>query len=417
MHCLTCPIPGSGPICRVAVMDFSTPPRVEPLLPLLRLFVEKHIYPLEARARQCFKEVVPELQGLREEVKRRGWWAPQLPTDLGGMGLTLTEFAHVAEALGHSLIAHYAFNCQAPDAGNMEILHGFGTEVQKERWLKPLAAGEMRSCFSMTEPNYPGSNPIWMGTTAVRDGDDYVINGHKWFTSAADGAAYAIVMAVTNPQGEPHLRASQIVVPMDTPGVTLVRNISLIGHAGSDWDSHAEVRYENCRVPVTNLLGPEGEGFKLAQARLGPGRIHHCMRFIGICERAFDMLCKRAAQRELSPGDPLATRQVVQHWIADARAQIHAARLMVLHCAWKIDTRGARSAREEVSLIKFFVANVMDEVIDKAIQAHGALGLTDDCVLGDMFRASRAGRIYDGADEVHKSVVAKLILRQYGLGK
>jgi acyl-CoA dehydrogenase len=398
-------------------MDFGIPPRVEPLLPLLRLFVQKHVFPLEAPARRSFKEVVPELQSLREEVKRRGWWAPQLPTELGGMGLTVVEFAHVAEALGHSLLGHYVFNCQAPDAANMEILHGYGTAEQKERWLAPLAAGVIRSCYAMTEPDYPGSNPVWMGTTAVREGDEYVLSGRKWFTTAADGAAFAVVMAVTHPDGEPHRRASQVIVPMDTPGVKVIRNIALMGHVGSDWDSHAEIAFENCRVPLTNLLGPEGEGFKLAQARLGPGRVHHCMRFIGVCERAFDLLCRRAAQRELAPGDPLGTRQVVQHWIADARAAIHAARLAVLHCAWKIDTLGPRSAREEVSLIKFFVANVMDEVIDKAIQAHGALGLTDDCVLADLFRASRAGRIYDGADEVHRSVVAKLILRQYGLGR
>lgn len=398
-------------------MDFLVPPRVEPLLPLIRLFLEKHVMPLEPAARRSFVDVLPELRRLREEVKQRGWWAPQFAQEFGGMGLSLLEFAFVAEELGRSPLGHYVFNCQAPDAGNMEVLHAAGSEEQWERWLKPLAAGAVRSCFAMTEPDYPGSNPVWMGTRAVRDGDDYVLNGRKWFTSGADGAAFAIVMAVTNPDAEPHKRASQIIVPTDAPGYRLVRNIPLMGHAGSDWDSHSEVVFEDCRVPQSHRLGPEGEGFLLAQVRLGPGRIHHCMRFIGVCERAFSLMCRRAASRELAPGEPLGAKQAVQHWIAEARARIRAARLLVLHAAWKIDATGAKSAREEISLIKFFVADVMEEVIDKAIQTHGALGLTDDCVLGELYRASRAARIYDGADEVHKSVVAKLILRQQGMGR
>jgi alkylation response protein AidB-like acyl-CoA dehydrogenase len=325
------------------------------------------------------------------------------------------EHALVSEELGRSPLGHYVFNCQAPDAGNMEVLQEFGTLAQKEQWLRPLVRGECRSCFAMTEPEFPGSNPVWMATKAVKDGNDYVINGHKWFTSAADGARFAIVMAVTDPDADPHRRASQIIVPTDTPGFRRVRNIPCMGHDGDDWASHSELLFENCRVPRANLLGEEGTGFAIAQARLGPGRIHHCMRWIGVCERAFDLMCRRAAGRELAPGDRLGSRQTVQNWVAESRAAIDAARLLVLHAAWKIDQLGAKEAREEISLIKFSVANVMLEVIDRAIQVHGALGISDDTVLSWFYRNERAARIYDGPDEVHKTVVAKRILKRYGV--
>ena len=255
-----------------------------------------------------------------------------------------------------------------------------------------------------------------MGTIAVKDGDDYLINGHKWFTSSADGAAFAIVMAITNPEAEsPYQRASQIIVPTNTPGFTLVRNIPVMGEAGEGYFTHGEIIYENCRVPQSNLLGKEGAGFAIAQDRLGPGRIHHCMRWIGICERAFDMMCQYAASRELAPGRPLASRQTVQNWIAESRAEINAARLMVLDTAQKIDHSGAFAARVEISVIKFFVANVLQNVLDRAIQVHGALGLTDDTPLASWFRHERAARIYDGPDEVHKSRVAREIMKNYGL--
>ena len=396
-------------------MDFSISNKMGELLRTIRQFVEREIHPLETRAEKSFLAVLPELQRKRAQVKELGLWAPQIAKEYGGMGLSFMEHALVSEELGRSPLGHFVFNCQAPDSGNMEILIEFGTEQQKERWLRPLARGEIRSCFSMAEPEYPGSNPVWMGTTAIKDGVEYVINGHKWFTSAADGAKFAIVMAVTDPDAGPHGRASQFIVPTDTPGFRLVRNISCMGHAGEDWASHAEIVYENCRVPRANLLGPEGAGFAIAQARLGPGRIHHCMRFIGICERAFDLMCTRAAQRELAPGDKLGSRQSVQNWIADSRAEINAARLMVLEAAWTIDTRGTKEAREEISLIKFYVANVMMNVIDRAIQVHGALGISDDILLSGFYRSGRGARIYDGADEVHKTVVAKRILKRYGL--
>ena len=254
-----------------------------------------------------------------------------------------------------------------------------------------------------------------MGTTAKRDGGAWVIRGHKWFSSAADGAAFAVCMAVTNPDAEdPYRRASMIIVPTDTPGFERIGNISVMGHRGSDWASHAEVMYHGARVPLENLLGPEGGGFVLAQHRLGPGRIHHCMRWIGICERAFDILCGHAATRELAPGDLLGSRQMVQQWVAESRAEIHAARLMVLHAAWKIEREGAPAAREEISLIKFTVARTLQRVLDRAIQALGGLGMTDETPLAYWYAHERAGRIYDGADEVHISSVAKRILKRYG---
>jgi alkylation response protein AidB-like acyl-CoA dehydrogenase len=266
----------------------------------------------------------------------------------------------------------------------------------------------------MTEPEHPGSNPTWMSTNATKDGDDYVINGHKWFTSSAEGASFAIVMAITNPDASNrYKRASQIIVPIPTPGFQLVRNINVMGDEGSDYASHAEVRYENCRVPQSNLLGEEGEGFTIAQERLGPGRIHHCMRWIGICERAFDLMCSYAARRELSPGVVLGSRQNVQEWIAESRAEINAARLLVLQTARAIDVNGAASVRADISLIKFFVAGILQKVLDRAIQVHGALGLTDATLLSYWYRHERAARIYDGPDEVHKMVVARAELKRY----
>lgn len=397
-------------------MNFEPSDKIKTLVGMIREFMKKEVYPLEARfATQGFRELLPTLAGKREKVKQMGLWAPQIPAEHGGAGLTLIEHACVSEELGRSPIGHYLFNCQAPDAGNMEILMQYGTDEQKETYLRPLIRGEIRSCFSMTEPELPGSNPTWMETKAEKLDGDYVINGQKWFTTAADGAAFAIVMAVTNPDAEPHLRASQIIVPTNTPGFNLVRNISVMGHKGEDYASHAEVLYQNCRVPQKNLLGPEGGGFVIAQERLGPGRIHHCMRWIGICERSFELMCERAAKRPMAPGKMLGSKQIVQEWIAECRAEINAARLMTLQAAWKIETHGLYEAREEISLIKFFVAQVMMKVIDRAIQVHGALGVTDDTPLAFFYRNERAARIYDGADEVHKVVVARRILRKYGL--
>jgi acyl-CoA dehydrogenase len=397
-------------------MDFSIAEHIEAVLGTIRELMERDVYPLErALLSRPFSELLPELQGIRQKVKSLGLWAPQMPRSLGGVGLNCMEYALVGEELGKSPLGHYVVNGQAPDAGNMEILREFGTDAQQERWLYPLVRGEVRSCFAMTEPDHAGSNPVWMSTTAARDGDHYVLNGRKWFASAADGSTFAIVMAVTDSHAEVYRRASLIVVPTTTAGFHRVRNISCMGHAGDDWASHAELVFDQCRVPRENLLGDEGAGFAVAQARLGPGRIQHTMRWIGTCRRALDMMCNRAATRQLAPGDPLGSRQTVQNWIAESRAAIDAARLLVLHAAWTIDTQGIAAAREAISLIKFHVAGVMQDVVDRAIQTHGALGISDDTVLSWFYRQERAARIYDGPDEVHKVVVAKRLLRQHGM--
>ena len=396
-------------------MDFSESDRVRDVRRIAREFMKKEIYPLEAKFRHDgFAAVLPDLREARAKAKETGLWAAHLPEEWGGAGFSLTEFAHLSEELGRSPLGHYAFNVQAPDVGNMELLLSHGTAEQKDRWLRPLVRGDIRSCFTMTEPEFAGSNPVWMGTTAVKEGDRYVIRGHKWFSSSADGAAFAVCMAITNPEAEPHGRASLIIVPTDTPGFELVGNISVMGHRGADHQSHGEVRYHGARVPLSNLLGEQGSGFQLAQARLGAGRVHHCMRWIGICERAFDILCHHVVTRELAPGDLLGSRQLVQQWVAESRAEINGARLMVLHAAWMIEQKGTSEAREEISIIKFTVARTVQRVLDRAIQALGARGLTDDTPLAFWWAHERAGRIYDGPDEVHITSVAKRILRRYG---
>jgi alkylation response protein AidB-like acyl-CoA dehydrogenase len=398
-------------------VDFELTEREQILCKMVRAFMEREVIPLERRMqRETFRDLVPALSQKREKVKQMELFAPHMPKEVGGGGLSLVEIAHVSEELGRSPLGHYVFNCQAPDVGNMEILMAHGTEAQKELFLLPLVRGEIRSCFTMTEPEHAGSNPVWMSTTAKKDGDTWEIRGHKWFATGADGAAFAICMAVTNPDADsPYARASMIIVPTDAQGYELVGNVSVMGHVGSDYASHGEVMYHGCRVPLSNLLGGEGMGFVIAQDRLGPGRIHHCMRWIGICERAFELMCRQAATRELSPGKALGTRQIVQEWIARSRAEINGARLMVLQAAWKIDREGTCAAREEISLIKFHVAKVMQDVLDRAIQTHGALGLTDDTPLAYWWAHERASRIYDGPDEVHTSLVARRILRGYGL--
>lgn len=360
--------------------------------------------------------MLPVLEQKRQMVKAAGLWGLHLSEADGGYGLTLTEFGQISEQLAHApFFGHYVFGCQAPDIGNTELLHRFASDELKERYLKPLMAGEIRSCFSMTEPDYAGSNPTRMATTAVREGNEYVINGRKWFTSSADGAAFAVAMVVTNPDAPMHQRASMIVVPTDTPGFKIERNIPVFGEAGSDWFSHAEVTYTNCRVPVSNVIAGEGMGFRLAQERLGPGRIHHCMRWIGNAERALDLMCRRAATREIEDDVMLGEKQFIQDFIAESRAEIDACRLYVLNTAYMIDTVGVANVRDAVSGIKFYVANAFLRVLDRAIQVHGALGVTDDTILSAMYRHERGARIWDGADEVHKQNLAASILKKYGL--
>ncbi len=395
---------------------FATP-RLAAILPIVQKFVAEELVPLEKdHLTRPFKKTEIILQEKREKVKALGLWNLHLPQEEGGQGLTLCEFGQISEALSHApYYGQYTFNCQPPDIGNTELISRFASAAIKEKFLHPLLEGKIRSCFSMTEPEFAGSNPTRLATTAVRDGDEYVINGHKWFTSSADGAAFAVVMAVTNPSAAPHERASMIIVPTDTPGFELVRNIPIFGETGEGWASHAEINYKNCRVPVTNIIGEEGMGFRLAQERLGPGRIHHCMRWIGIAEKAFDLLCKRASTREMEEGVMLGEKQFIQGFIADSRMEIDASRLLVLRTAYNIDQQGAKAVREQISGIKFFVANMVLKVLDRAIQVHGGMGLTDETMLANLYQHERGARIWDGADEVHKQNMALSILKKYGL--
>ena len=398
-------------------MNFDVSEEMQTLLQMVRSFMDAEVIPLEGEMLHGEQPTLDTaVAAAQDKVRQMGVWAANHPVELGGLGLSMVEHGLLSEALGRSPLGHLIFGVQAPDAGNVEILHRHATDAQRERYLRPLVEGKIRSCFSMTEPELPGSNPVMMGTTAVRDGSDFVINGQKWFTSSADGADFAIVMAVTDPEAPPYQRASMILVPTDTPGFNLVRNISVMGHVGSGHASHAEIIYQSCRVPHSNLLGSEGDGFRIAQERLGPGRIHHCMRWLGIASRAFDVMCERANYRMITPdGERLADQQVIQQWAAELDAEIRGARLQTLHAAWMIDRHGAKAARDEISAIKFSVANTMLHAVDTAIQVHGALGVTDDTILSYWYRHERAARIYDGADEVHKTTLGRRILGRYAM--
>lgn len=392
-------------------MDFSIADKTQALLDKAQRFVDETLIPLEPEViGRSWKEIEPLLGEQRQKAKEQGLWAPNLPEEVGGLGLPLVDLGLMSEVMGQTPLGHYVFGAQAPDAGNAELLLEYGTEEQREKYLKPLAAGEIRSCFAMTDRNTAGSNPTLLQGSAVRDGDDYVINAHKWFTSSFDGAAFTIAMVVTNPDAHKYLRASMIIVPTDHPDLEFVRNVPVMGHAGDGYFSHAEIKFHNVRVPVSNRLGPEGQGFVLAQQRLGPGRIHHCMRWLGICKRAQKLLVKQALSREVADGQKLADQQTIQNWIAESAAEIEAARSMVLKAAWTGDTHGFKAARIEIAMIKYFVAGVLQRVVDRALQAHGALGMTDDTVLAFYYREERAARIYDGPDEVHKRSVARQIL-------
>ncbi|MEX2236897.1 MAG: acyl-CoA dehydrogenase family protein [Dehalococcoidia bacterium] len=395
------------------MVDFTLSSDVKALRERTTRFMEEHVYPNEHAFEEGKngqrEELMKDLQGRTKEM---GMWAPHLPKEAGGMGIGFLNYAYMNEILGRSPLAPRAFGSQAPDSGNAEILHQFGTKEQQENWMRPLVQGEIRSCFSMTEPEVSGADPSGLQTRAVRDGDDFVINGHKWFSSGAIGASFAIVMCVTDPDAEPHRRMSQIIVPTDTPGFNIIRNVAVMGETDG---AHCEIRYEDCRVPITNLLGEEGDGFRIAQKRLGPGRIHHCMRWLGQAQRAFELMCEYSLTRHAF-GGPLAEKQTIQNWIADSAAEIQAARLLTQHAAYKIDQ--GDEARVEISIIKFFGAKVLHDVIDRAIQTHGARGVSGDTPLEGMYRNARGARIYDGPDEVHRMVVARRILSSFkkGLG-
>jgi acyl-CoA dehydrogenase len=397
----------------MAVANTLSAGEIEELKAAYRAFMEAHVYPNEAALAREDDGAVRLVSDLRARARSEGLWAPHLPPDAGGTGRGFLAYAHLNEEIGRCVWGQLVFNCQAPDAGNGEILHLFGTDEQKERWLRPLVAGETRSFFSMTEPEVSGADPTGLRTTAVRDGDAWVIDGHKWFSSGAEGAAFGIVMAVTEPGAERHRRMSQIVVPADAPGIEIMP-VPVLGHPGRGWTTHCEVRYTGVRVPAENLLGEEGDGFRIAQKRLGPGRIHHVMRWLGQMQRAFELMCSYALEREAF-GGPLAEKQTVQNWIADSAADIQACRLLTLDAAHKIDL--GDEARVEISLVKFYAARVLNEVIDRAIQVHGGLGLTDRTPLAAMWAQARGGRIYDGPDEVHRMVVSRRILKEFAAGR
>jgi acyl-CoA dehydrogenase len=396
--------------------DFSTEPEFEEQLEWMRAFVREEIWPIEPVVADLDQAALDRIYApLQEEVKRRGLWAAHLPPDLGGQGFGQVKLGLMHEILGSSPFAPNAFGNQAPDSGNSEILAMAGTDEQKERWLHPLLAGDLKSAFSMTEPETAGSDPTQLQTRAERDGDGWVINGHKWFSSNASIADFLIVMAVSDPEARPHQRASMFIVPVDTPGVRIVRDVATMEHPAESFGklgNHAEIRYEDVRVGPEALLGEAGAGFLIAQHRLGPGRIHHCMRWLGVSRRAFDMLCERATYR-YAQGGVLAEKGTVQGWIADSAAQMQAARLMTLHAAWVMDTQGPSAARQDISLIKFYGAGVLHDVVDRALQIHGALGYSTDMPIEAMYRYARAARFYDGPDEVHRQSVARQILRGY----
>jgi acyl-CoA dehydrogenase len=374
-----------------------------------RAFMEKHVYPSENALDREDDAAVALRSELQALARSSGLWAPHVPPEAGGTGEGFLYYACLNEEIGRSHWAQLVFGCQAPDAGNAEILHLFGSDEQKERFLAPLVAGEVRSFFSMTEPDVAGSDPTTLRARAVRDGDEWVIDGRKWFSSGADGAGFGIVFAITDPDAEPHRRGTMILVPADAEGVVITPSV-VMGHEGTGWNTHCEVSYSSVRVPVENTLGGVGDAFLLAQKRLGPGRIHHVMRWLGQMQRAFELMCRRALEREAF-GGPLADKQTVQNWIADSAAQIQACRLLTVDAAAKIDA--GQDARVDISLLKFTAAQALVDVIDRAIQVHGALGLTDGTPLAGMAVRARAGRIYDGPDEVHRMVVARRILRTF----
>ena len=400
-------------------MDFELSPVAQELRERLLAFMDERVYPAEQVARdQMAASGDPHhhpavLEELKREARERGLWNLFLPhrtewTD----GLSNTDYAPLAEITGRSPLAPEAINCSAPDTGNMEILTMFGTDEQKERWLQPLLEGEIRSCFAMTEPEVASSDATNIRCRIERQGDEYVINGHKWWTSGAASSRckVAILMGKTDPEAPTYLQQSMVLVPMDAPGVEVVRNLTVFGY--TDREGHCEVRFDDVRVPVSNLLGEEGGGFAIAQARLGPGRIHHCMRCLGAAERALELMCRRVRERTAF-GKPIADQGVVQQWIADSRIEIDQARLLTLQAAWLMDTVGNKGARTEISAIKVAAPSTALRVIDRAIQAHGGMGVSGDVPLAAMYAGIRTLRIADGPDEVHRQVIARRELRKY----
>ncbi len=398
--------------------DFSTEPEFQEKLDWMRTFVDTEIIPLELISGHLDQ---PQLDALlvpfKQKIKDANLWAAHLGPEDGGQGMGQLHLALMHEVLGRSLLAPEVFGNQAPDSGNAELIAAGADEAQRERWLKPLMAGEMRSCFAMTEPHQAGSDPTGIRTRCEQDGDEWVLNGHKWFSSNAGVADFLVVMAVTDPQAPPHKRAAMIIVPRGTPGLHILRDVGTMAHeAPPDGQlmtrigGHAEVRFENCRVPLDHMVGRPGDGFILAQKRLGGGRIHHGMRMIGQCLRAFDMMKERAVSREVR-GHPLGDLQMTQDAIAESWTEIEAARLLTLKAAWHIDREGGKDARVRIAMVKYWVPRTLFNVIDRTIQLHGALGYSTDMPLEEMYRQARGLRIADGADELHKQTIARQALR------
>jgi acyl-CoA dehydrogenase len=398
-------------------MDFAETPRVRELSERVWRFMDERIRPAEEEYWRGFsaetipQRISPVMEELKVEARRRGLWNLFLPDKRFGPGLTNLEYGALAEIMGWSAIASEAMNCSAPDTGNMEVLAQFGTPEQQDAWLTPLLAGEIRSCIGMTEPEVASSDPTQLATRIARDGDDYVINGHKWFTSGAahPQAKVILLIGMTDPDAERHARHTMVLVPIDAPGVTIVRQLKVFGF--DDPGSHCEILLENVRVPQSNRIGDEGTAFMIAQARLGPGRLHHCMRLIGAAERALSLMCERAKSRTAF-GKRLAEQGVVREQIARSRIEIEQARLLCQKAAWLLDTQGSLGARFEISAIKVVAPNVAQAVIDRAIQVHGGAGVSQDLPLTQMFAYARSARFMDGPDEVHRSIIGREELKR-----
>lgn len=394
-------------------MDFNIKKSTQAKISQIQEILQLEIIPLEPLLlKHQWSELFSALENVRTKVKSVGMWAPNLPKDIGGNFENLLELGLIGEVLGQSPLGHYCFGCQAPDAGNAELLHMFGSDQQKSEFLNPLATGQIRSCFAMTEPHTAGSNPTLLDTTAELKDNSWVINGRKWFTTAADDSNFMIAMVVTDVDAVKHKRASMVIVPTDNPGVNFIRNISVMGSQGKGYFSHSEIEFENCKVPQKNILGQQGSGFELAQQRLGPGRIQHCMRWLGIANRVINISKDFMNYRKINSHQVLSQQPLMQAEIAQSLADLESARLLVLKTAWNIDNVGFKESRNLVSLIKFNTAKIVNQIIDRSLQSLGALGMTDDTVISFFYREERAARIYDGADEVHKLVAGRQFLGQ-----
>ncbi|WP_281864504.1 acyl-CoA dehydrogenase [Planomicrobium okeanokoites] len=401
-------------------MDFSYSQKTKDLQKRLNNFMEEHVYPNEKVFEQQlngqnnrWSQVPPVMEELKQKAKEQGLWNLFLPDSEYGAGLSNQEFAPLCEIMGRSLIGPEVFNCGAPDTGNMEVLVRYGTEEQKKRWLEPLLNGDIRSCFSMTEPDVASSDATNISATITKDGDEYIVNGRKWWSSGAGDprCKISIVMGKNDPDAPRHEQQSMILVPLDTPGVTIERMLPVFGYDHAP-HGHAEINFDNVRVQAGNMIWGEGKGFAIAQGRLGPGRIHHCMRLIGAAERALEEMCRRVAER--APfGKPLANQGVIREWIADSRIDIEQARLLTLKAAYMMDTVGNKEAKAEIAMIKVTAPSMALRVIDRAIQAFGAAGVSDDFTLAAQWANARTLRLADGPDEVHRSQIAKLELKKY----